>query len=979
MRMRTLLLSGIAALAMGVAGCSQGSTIASPGATNPGTGGGGGGGGGGAGGGGGTAICPTGTANMGAIGLGGTICQIAGEILTNLSLPATPNVYYRIAGRVDIGKDVGATGTATGGQAATLTIAPGATLYGAAAADMLIVNRGSRMVANGTVSQPIIFTSDKDVRGENDPSVSSRQWGGVFLLGRAAIRGCNTAVAPGSAACQAEAEGVTASTGRPALYGGATDTDDSGSLQFVQIRYPGAFFNGVSGDDLNGLTLAGVGSGTVIDRLQIHNSGDDGIEIFGGKVSMKRVVLTGELDDSLDCDSGWTGNVQFLVVKQTALSGGPDGLIECSNINANSVGGTLQTRPTISNFTLVGLPTTQPSGGLLKGIGLDASVSGPTGASGRFYNGVVVGSTRCMSVVDPETGSGRGSADTVVPPTFNSVLFDCVNQPTTVAAGLIAAGSNNSTTTTNTLVSSVFPGSAEIARTAVNPTTLGAFFEAANYIGAFSGTETPVTNWAAGWTIQLLPVAGCPVGTTDLGSLLNGRKRCVLSGTIGANGVPASVRLTAGNYYEISGRVDIGVDRGAAGTAGTAATLTIDPGVTMYGNDSADILIVNRGSQILVNGTAVAPVIMTSDLDLLGRTKASPSTFSREWGGLILAGRAKIKACNVAATPGDAACQAEVEGVTASTGRPALYGGATDTDSSGRLNYLQIRYPGAFFNGVAGDDLNGLTLAGVGSGTLIDNVQIHNSGDDGVEIFGGTVSMKHLIITGALDDSLDCDSGWTGKVQFLVVRQTGSTGAPDGLVECSNINGNSNVATTIQTRPTISNFTMIAVASKGIGLDASVSDLGASGRFYNGVVSYIGAVATSRCLSVAVPETGSGRGSAEAGADRPTFNSILFDCPTTSTTVIPTTTVSAATLIAEGTNNSTGTADTLGAALAPSTVVASFVNGANETARTFVASTTLNTLVGGTFFTAAPYIGAVKDTSDNWWRSWTCGLETASC
>lgn len=113
---------------------------------------------------------------------------------------------------------------------------------------------------------------------------------------------------------------------------------------------------------------------------------------------------------------------------------------------------------------------------------------------------------------------------------------------------------------------------------------------------------------AAGWTIQLLPVAGCPVGTTDLGFLLNGRKRCVLSGTIGANGVPASVRLTAGNYYEISGRVDIGVDRGAAGTAGTAATLTIDPGVTMYGNDSADILIVNRGSQILVNGTAVAPV-----------------------------------------------------------------------------------------------------------------------------------------------------------------------------------------------------------------------------------------------------------------------------------------------------------------------------------------------------------------------------------
>ena len=184
MRTRTLLLSGIAALAISVSGCSQGSTVASPGATNPGTGGGSGGGSGGGGAaGGGTATCPTGTANMGAIGSGGTICQIAGEILTNLSLPATPNVYYRIAGRVDIGKDVGATGAATGGQAVTLTVAPGAQLFGTVAGDMLIVNRGSQIVANGTVSQPIIFTSDKDIRGENDASVSNRQWGGLNVVG----------------------------------------------------------------------------------------------------------------------------------------------------------------------------------------------------------------------------------------------------------------------------------------------------------------------------------------------------------------------------------------------------------------------------------------------------------------------------------------------------------------------------------------------------------------------------------------------------------------------------------------------------------------------------------------------------------------------------------------------------------------------------------------------------------------------------
>ena len=978
MRLRALLLSGFAAFAVGLAGCSQGSSIASPGATNPGTGGSGGGGSGGGGGGGGGATCPTGTSNQGGLGAN-TICQLTGEILSSLSLPATPNVVYRINGRVDIGKDVGADGAAVGGQAVTLTVAPGARMYGTVAGDMLIVNRGSQIIANGTVTQPIVFTSDKDILGQNDPSVANRQWGGVIVLGRAPIRGCNTAVTSGAVACQQETEGVTNATGRAALYGGATSADNSGSLQYVQIRYPGAFLtSAAAGDDLNGLTLGGVGSGTLIDNVQVHNSGDDGIEVFGGTVNMKHVIVTGALDDSLDCDSAWTGNVQFLAVKQTAITGGPDGLVECSNIPSASTGGGLQTRPTISNFTLVGLPT-NATGSALKGIGLDAAGGAP-GASGRFYNGVVVGSTRCLSVVDPETGSGRGAADTTNPPTFNSVLFDCLNQPTTVAAGLINAGTNNSTTTLNTLASSVFPGTAETARPAVNPTTLGAFFSAANYIGAFSPTETPTTNWAAGWSIQLLPAAGCPSGTADAGSLLNGRKRCVLSGTLGQGGLPASVRLTAGNYYQISGRVDVGVDRGADGTAGVAATLTIDPGATLYGALAGDMLIVNRGSQIQVNGTAAAPVIMTSQNDLT-RTSVNPSA-NREWGGLIVLGRAPIRGCNTAVTSGVAACQQETEGVTNATGRPALYGGATAADNSGRINYLQIRYPGAFLtSAAAGDDLNGLTLAGVGSGTLIDNVQVHNSGDDGVEIFGGTVNMKHVIVTGALDDSLDCDSAWTGNVQFLIVRQIALTGGPDGLVECSNI-PSASTGGALQTRPTISNFTLVGLptnatgsALKGIGLDAAGGAPGASARFYNGVV-----VGSTRCLSVVDPETGSGRGSAESGANRATFNSILFNCVNApSATVIPGSTVSAATLIAEGANNSTTTVNTLGAATAPATGLANFVNGSTETARTVVTSATINTLVGGTFFTAAPYIGAVRDTSDNWWRTWTCGLEASTC
>ena len=400
-----------AALALALAACSQGSTVASPGATNPGTSPGTGGGTGGTGGGtgGGSASCPTGTTSQGALG-SNTICQLSGEILSSLSLPNTANVVYRISGRVDIGKDTGADGAATGGQAVTLTVAPGVAplRHGRRRHDdhqpRLAPPRGRHAAA------PIIFTSDKDILGQNDPSISNRQWGGLIVLGRAPIRGCNTAVAAGSAACQDEVEGVTNATGRVALFGGATPTDTSAAYRYVQIRYPGAFLtSAAAGDDLNGLTLGGVGSGTVIDNLQVHNSGDDGVEVFGGAVNLKHLILTGALDNSLDCDYGWTGNVQFMVVKQTAITGGPDGLLECSNAGKNSVGGTLQTRPTIANFTMIGVATSA-TGSALKGIGLDSSAGTP-GASGVFANGVVTGSTHCLSVVEPETGSGRGAAE----------------------------------------------------------------------------------------------------------------------------------------------------------------------------------------------------------------------------------------------------------------------------------------------------------------------------------------------------------------------------------------------------------------------------------------------------------------------------------------------------------------------------------------------------------------------------------------
>ncbi len=937
MRTLTAIRASFVALMVATGACTQGSDIASPGATNPGTPPGGGPpGGGGGGGGGGTATCPSGTTNAGALGTL-TICNLTGEVLANTTLTNVANVVYRLNGRVDIGRDIGAAGTLSTGVSATLTIDPGVRLFGQAAGDMLVVNRGSRINAVGNASQPIVFTSRTDIEGTANANTTDRQWGGVILLGRAPIRGCNTAVVQGTVDCQNAIEGVTAATGRDALYGGATPADNSGTMRFVQIRYPGAFLtSAAAGDDLNGLSLGGVGSGTDITFTQIHNSGDDGIEIYGGTVNLRNIVITGALDDSLDTDEGWVGNVQYAVIRQsvTGRTGGPDRMFEWSNRSISSITpGPLNTNPTISNLTMIGVPQ-NAAGSNIQAISFN-NTGGTPGGSGRVVNAVITGSTTCAAL---------DTANTSPAPRFDSVLMDCPTQPSTASLAIINAGTNNTTTTASSL-SGLLPGPAELARTPFNATTLNPFFQAANYIGAFSPTETASSNWAASWTFNLFPNPGCPSGTTA-GGTLNGQNRCVLSGVVAGN-----VRLTAGNIYEVSNRVDVGVDRGAAGTAGAAASLTIDAGVTIYGDASSDMLVVNRGSQIFVNGTSIAPVVMTSLADVTN-TQSNPLTASREWAGLVILGRAPIKGCNTAVASGTVDCQNAIEGVTAATGRDALYGGATAADNSGRITFLQIKYPGAFLtSAAAGDDLNGLTLGAVGSGTQISNVQIHNSGDDGVEIFGGSVNIRNLIITGALDDSFDCDEGYSGNLQFgIVVQALTQSGGPDRMIECSNRTVSSlNNGAGLNTFPTLANFTFVGIPQnfaganiQGLVFNNTSGTPGGSGRVVNSVVrgSTVCAVADTANTSPA-----------------PVFTSVLMDCPTQP---------SATTLgyINAGTNNSTTVASTL---------TNTFVNGATENARTAIDPSTLDS-----FLTATTYIGAVRNSADTWWQGWSCGLAAGS-
>ena len=913
------------ALVMAAAACSQGSSIQSPGATSSGTpptGGGGGSSGGGS-----TVACPSGFSELTSVA-GLTVCEIAGVYATNLSVPFVDGVAYRLNGRVDIGIDTGADGQLAGGDEATLTISPGVILFGADGDDHLVINRGSKIEAEGSASAPIIFTSQNDLeRRAADPTDDGGsaigEWGGLVLLGQAPINRCDTAGAtPGTNDCQNAVEGVQNPN---AIYGGSDPNDDSGTLKYVQVRFAGEEL--ASGNELNGISFGGVGANTEIDFVQVHNNSDDGVEMFGGTANMKHIVLTGNDDDSFDTDNGFQGMIQYGVVIQRADGG--DNMVEASSVAPGAVPAS---NATFSNFTFVNLGNTSGNGLRLN-----------SGTIGTYLNGVVLEPNQCLRY---ETSAGDGTAGFTAgaDPAFQSVLFDCGNglarDDTATAAAAVAADPNN-VVGGSSLYSAVLPGANEAAMTVTDPTAFGSFFESTTYVGAFDQSATETNNWAAGWTFATFPEPDCPTGTTDSGIDLNNMNVCRVSGQ-----VTSTLRLTRGNLYELSGRVDIGVDVGADGTdpAGTPASLIIESGVTIFGDEGDDHLVINRGSTIFSNGTADAPVIFTSEDDILNAQVDAENSIG-EWGGLVILGRAPINRCDVAgATPGTNDCQNAIEGVENPN---AIYGGDLATDSSGTLQYTQVRFAGKEL--ATGNELNGISYGGVGSGTTVDYVQVHNNSDDGMEMFGGTVNLRHIVLTGNDDDSLDTDNGWQGKVQYLIVKQRDAGG--DNMVEASSVAPGALPAS----NATVSNFTFINTGNtSGNGLRLNT---GTIGTYVNGVV-----VEANQCLRYQ-DSAGDGVVGFTAGAD-PAFQSVLFDCgPAGTPTLARDDTVTAAEAVAADANN-VQTTNTLNGV----------VNGTAENGVTAIDPSTLD----ATFFDAATYAGAVQSSTDTWWSSWSCGLATGS-
>lgn len=232
--------------------------------------------------------------------------RITGTI--NKDFTMTNDVAWILNGRVIVGAD------------ATLTIEPGTIVKGengqGALASVLLVARDGNIEANGSATEPIVFTSILDninvgeFESTLDLDVDKGLWGGVLILGNAPIV---------AGAAEEQIEGIPSSVSA-GLYGGSNATDDSGSFTYCSIRFTGQQLG--PGNELQGLTLGGVGSGTTIDHVESINSADDGVEIFGGTVNISNFIVLSPEDDGFDTDQGWSGTATNIVYIGQAVGAG---------------------------------------------------------------------------------------------------------------------------------------------------------------------------------------------------------------------------------------------------------------------------------------------------------------------------------------------------------------------------------------------------------------------------------------------------------------------------------------------------------------------------------------------------------------------------------------------------------------------------------------------------------------------------------
>ncbi len=241
--------------------------------------------------------------------------------------------------------------------------------------------------------------------------------------------------------------------------------------------------------------------------------------------------------------------------------------------------------------------------------------------------------------------------------------------------------------------------------------------------------------------------------------------------------ITASTTWTADKTWILGGRIVV--------TSG--ATLTIEPGTVIKGQAgtgaNATALIIARGAKINAAGTAAKPIIFTTVADEISPELVAQGKFNSPnleptinglWGGVIVLGKARISASSGTADRSEV----QIEGIPTSDPN-GLYGGTDDADNSGVIKYISIRHGGT--NIGSGNEINGLTLGGVGTGTVIDHVEVVANQDDGIEWFGGSVNVSNAVVWNCGDDGMDTDQSWSGTLDnFAVITVSGHCFELDG-------------------------------------------------------------------------------------------------------------------------------------------------------------------------------------------------------
>lgn len=871
---------------------------------------------------------------------GADIYTLSGSISENFTLDLDDDKQWRLSGTVTVGSGNTTTVASDADVQAlmdagvTLTIEPGVHVRALDTAK-LIITRGSKIMAEGTAAAPITFSSlaDDDFDGEGE-------WGGVVVQGFAPQYGAgNTGPCYGTGTvCNVPGEGGD----DIGMYGGNVEEDNSGVIKYVRIAEGGL----VAGpnNEVNGLTLQGVGYGTTVEYVQVHGNLDDGIEWFGGTVNVKYAVLTNNDDDDVDFDEGYVGNIQHVIIVKNQEKTAPSGSNDPRGIEANSSDEDYvpQTNAVLSNVTIIGGPVNNATDNEQPGMRLRGSLTV------SIYNSVVDGfDTGCIRIDDSDI-DGNGAGTTIVDSnvSLTNILADCDGGAYPKRSADAEDNVVEQVVTFDDAYAVVEPQavlSSAPAITAVGGSNF--MFDSTSYIGAVEpGTEAGAA-WWAGWTLPgTLSDVNAPAAA-DFVSCTG--DTCTITGNIDED-----YTLVAGTNWRIQGTVTVGSgnvtqvasDADVQAVRDAGVTVTIEPGVHVRAFDTAKF-IVTRGSKLMAEGRPYAPITFSSLAD-------DNMSGEGEWGGVVIQGFApQYGAGNTGPCYGsNTTCNVPGEGGD----DIGVYGGNDPADNSGVIKYVRIAEGGL----VAGpnNEVNGLTLQGVGYGTTVEYVQVHGNLDDGIEWFGGTVNVKYAVLTNNDDDDIDFDEGYQGNIQYALIVKNQTKTAPSGSNDPRGIEANSSDEDYVpQTEAVIANVTIIGGPVNN-AVDNEQPGMRLRGSLTVAVHNSAVMGFDTGCIRIDDSDIdGNGSGTTIVNSDV-TLNNVLGDC-------------------VDGFYDKRD-ADTATNAVAVSPLTYDAAFALEQTEATLGAAATITAMDNGSEFEfdQTDYVGAVAPgtaAGDAWWAGWT--------